>query len=189
MEADPGETVRPADLRAGRPDLADASPRRRARQPRVPGWVWLVLVIVGFGLLVTSQWTRFDEREITIDAWACSDTPTAEQSWSALQEAGCRPADVDAEIVLRQSVSPVTGGTGADPLTVPSVDGEAVDLSLSVRLATPATAILLVDASTEPPTPGRAMSADTARLRWTSPFDPAESEEFVLLVGPRPDAN
>lgn len=182
MEPDRGETMRPGDLRGDRPE-------RRARQPKVPGWVWLVLILVGFGLLVTSQWTRFDEREITIDAWACSGTPTAEQSWSALEEAGCRPADVDAEIVLLQAVSPVSDGTGSDPLTVPSVDGEAVDLSLSVRLATPATAILLVDASTEPPTPGRAMSADTARVRWTAPFDPTESEDFVLLVGPRPGAN
>ncbi len=182
MDADPGETVRPSDPRPGRPEGP-------ARQPTVPGWVWLVLIIVGFGLLVTSQWTRFDEREITIDAWACSSTPTAEQSWSALQQAGCEPADLEAEIALLQSVSPVTDGTGGDPLTVPSVDGEAVDLSLSVRLTTPATAILLIDASTEPPTPGRAMSADTARLRWTAPFDPAESEDFVLLVGPRPGAN
>jgi hypothetical protein len=185
MDPDPGHRVS-----AQEPD--DHGPRAprtsRARRPTVPGWVWLVLILVGFALLVTSQWTRFDNREITVDAWSCTSTPGVEQSWSTLRAAGCRPADVDAEITVLHSVSPVTDGVGPDPLTVPSVDGEAVDLGIGVRLQTPATAIVLVDASTDPPTPGQALSGDAAGLRWTAPFDPAESEDFVLLVGPTPGA-
>ncbi|MCE0487475.1 hypothetical protein [Ornithinimicrobium sediminis] len=182
MDADRGETSRRDAALAGRP----ARTRRSDTRPTVPGWVWLVLIVVGFALLVTSQWTRFDEREITIDAWSCTSTPSADRSWAALERAGCRQADLDLEIELLHGVAPVSGQTGTDPVVVPSVDGDAVNLSLKVVLENPATAIVLVDAAADPPRPGREMNGDVAGTRWSSPFDVAESEDFILLVGPRP---
>lgn len=166
------------------------SPRTKqahwGRRKGTPGWVWGVVLLAGFVVLISSTW-RYDSRDITIDAWACTATPSAEASWDALLEAGCSSSAVDAQIEIYQGVAPLAGATGADPVTIAGVDSDAIDLNLQLRLQDPASAVVLVDTSVDPPVPAVSMHGDSAGVRWNSPFDPARSTDFTLLIGPPPD--
>lgn len=158
------------------------------RRKKIPAWIWGVLLLIVFVAVVSSTWSRWDARDVTIDAWTCTSTPSVEQSWEELRADGCDQATVQAEIRIYQGVAPLADTTGVDPVVIPSVDGDAIDYNLRVLLDDPATAVVLVDTSLDPPVPAESMDGDSAGIRWNSGFDPAEGDEFVILIGPDPAA-
>ncbi len=153
----------------------------------MPGWIFLLLILVGFFVVISRTWS-YDARDVTIDAWTCRDTipDTAAPSTSPAQ-AGCSAEQVPGEIGIYQLVSPLSDGVGRDPLTVPDVDADSRELNLQVRLETPATSIVMVDRSTSS-TGGVALTSDKAGVRWNAPFRLGDGADFLLLVGPPPEA-
>lgn len=185
-EADPAASYSTSDpLQSSR----TGKPARRARRPwgrrRVlPGWIFLVLILLGFYVVISQTWS-YDSRDVTIDAWACRQSIPDEAASSASPARGdCAPARVPGEIGIYQLVSPLGGGVGQDPLTVPRVDVDSRELNLQVRLQDPAASVVLVEADSSGG--GVAMSGDKARVRWNAPFRLGEGTEFLLLVGPPP---
>lgn len=178
-DADPPASYTPAS-RVRRP------PRGFRRRRGLPGWIFLVLIVLGFYLLISRSWS-YNSQDVTIDAWSCRATPVQESAVSP-GGAGCSAQDVGGEIALFHRSSPLEPGFGPDPMTVPAVDVDSIELNIQVRLDDPATSIVLVDASADPPVPGVALSSDAAGLQWNAPFRAEGSAEFVLLVGPRPGA-
>jgi hypothetical protein len=154
----------------------------------VPGWIFLVLIVLGFYAVVSRSWD-YNAQDVTIDAWSCLDTITETAASSMTpDQAGCTPNDVDGEISVYHRTSPLSEGAGRDPLTVPGVDADSIELNLQLRLESPASSVVLVDASGDPVGGGVAMSSDKAGVRWSAPFRLKGSTEFVLLVGPPPEA-
>lgn len=167
-------------------------PRRDRRQwgrtRGVPGWVFLILSLVGSFVIISRTWS-YDARDVTIDAWTCRDTiPAAAAPTTSPAQARCSADQVAGEIGIYQLVAPLGDGVGQDPLTVPGVDADARELNVQVRLDKPATSIVVIDGSTES-AGGVAMTSDKAGLRWNAPFRLGEGAEFLLLVGPPPEAD
>lgn len=151
----------------------------------MPGWIFLVLIVLGFYVVISQSWS-YNAQDVTIDAWSCRDPITDEAApTTSPAQAGCSADEVPGEIQIYQLVSPLGGGTDEDPLTVPDVDADSIELNVQVHLENPASSVVLVDADSQ--AGGVAMSGDAAGVRWNAPFRLGGSTEFLLLVGPPPD--
>ncbi len=161
--------------------------RRWGRTPSLPGWIFLLLILVGFFVVISRTWS-YDARDVTIDAWTCRDTiPAAAAPSTSPAQAGCSAGQVSGEIGIYQLVSPLGDGVGQDPLTVPNVDSDSRELNLQVRLDTPTTSIVLIDGTNES-AGGVALTSDKAGVRWNAPFRLGDGADFLLLIGPPPEA-
>lgn len=138
-------------------------------------------------LLAVGLWSLSRSASVTIDAWKCGDTPIIEQSLTAIEGADCGPSVVQAKIEVLVEGQQIEGLDGTDPVSIPRQIEDPSAAMLQVTLEAPATAVILADTREQFGVPGHALRGSADGLVWETSYQPRDSKDLVLLVGPPPD--
>lgn len=160
------------------------TPRRRFRL----GWLWLLIIpaaLVAFSIARFNGFWQYTEMSVT--TLQC-EQPLAETepTWAQMEEAGCSPTALGADVVILDGGQPADSEPETDGTTwtferVPSAFST---LGINVMLPESAGRVHTVNAEAEPPEVLNEMNGDAQRRTFSERLLQGDSTTFYVVVSP-----